>query len=824
MNYNRKITVSTAGNRKSTLWLSEELYWSEFVEGKLKSPHRSTETLDEYNRLPKSKQDDLKDVGGFVGGALKDNKRKANNVLFRDLITLDLDNIETGKTEEILKRIDGLGCAYAVYSTRKHASYKPRLRVVLPTDRSVTADEYEPIARKLGSLIGIYLCDPTTFEASRLMYFPSCCKDSEYVFKVADKPFLNADGILSMYENWKDITQWPQVPGSDIKEKRLLTKQEDPLTKKGIVGAFCRIYNIFDAISTFIPGAYEPCDVPNRFTYLGGSTTGGAIVYDDKFMYSHHATDPISGKLCNAFDLIRYHKYGDLDDDAKEGTPNIKLPSYLEMKKYALGIEDVAKELRRESYEKAQAAYTGNNVINFPTPAPTQASQVFAPLPNAPTQVAPAVNINNLNWMNCLAVNNNGNFLKTINNIVLILENNPEIKGKIVLDEFSNRGLVLGSLPWNPSTEKRLWTDVDDAGLTRYLENFFQITGKDKIDNALLIVSYENRINEVKQYLMSLKWDNVKRIETLLHDYMGAEQNAYTAQVMRKFLSAAVARVMEDKVKFDCMPILAGPQGIGKSTFIATLGKDWFSDSLQSFEGKEAAEMIQGTWINEVGELTGMYKSEINTLKQFLSKKEDIYRAAYGRRTEKYPRRCVFFGTSNDEEFLKDITGNRRFWPVDVGLHQPIKNVFTDLENEVDMIWAEAFTYWQLGEFLDLTGEAKAIAKNEQEKHSISNPKEGMIREFLDRKITKDWDSKSLSNRKLFYSGQFKTDEVELVERTKVCALEIWCECFGGDVRYLKRQDSIEINNILTKIEGWQRTKSVRLYGYCGRQKGFERV
>lgn len=822
MNYNRMITISTATNRKAQVWLKEELYWSEFAEGKLKSPHRSTETLEEYLKLPKSKQDDLKDVGGFVGGALKDNKRKANNVLFRDLISLDLDNIETGKTEDVLKRLDGLGCAYVVYSTRKHASYKPRLRVVFPTDRSVTADEYEPIARKLGSLIGIHLCDPTTFEASRLMYFPSCCKDSEYVYRLADKPFLNANGILGLYDNWKDITQWPQVPGSDIKQKRLLTKQEDPLTKKGIVGAFCRTYNIIEAINTFIPGAYEPCDVENRFTYLGGSTTGGAIVYDDKFMYSHHATDPISGKLCNAFDLIRYHKYGDLDDDAKEGTPNVKLPSYLEMKNYALGIEAVAKELKRESYEKAQATYKGTNVINFPSPT-NQASQVFTPIQNN-TQVAPIVNTNSLNWMSCLEVNGNGNYVKSINNIVLILENNPEIKGKIVLDEFANRGLVLGSLPWNDSTEKRLWSDVDDAGLTRYLETIFQITGKDKIANALLIVSYENRINEVKKYLTNLKWDNVKRIETLLHDYMGAEQNAYTAQVMRKFLTAAVARVMQDKVKFDCMPILTGPQGIGKSTFIGILGKDWFSDSLQTFEGKEAAEMIQGTWINEVGELTGMYKSEINTLKQFLSKKEDIYRAAYGRRTEKYPRRCVFFGTSNDEEFLKDITGNRRFWPVDVGIHQPIKSVFNDLEEEVDQIWAEAFTYWQLGEFLDLTGEAKNIAEYEQEKHSISNPKEGMIREFLNRKITPDRDSKSLSNRKLFYSGQFKIDDAELVERKKVCALEIWVECFGGDVRYLKRQDSIEINNILTKIEGWQRTKSVRLYGYCGRQKGFEKI
>src|SRR5690606_27399889 len=136
------------------------------------------------------------------------------------------------------------------------------------------------------------------------------------------------------------------------------------------------------------------------------------------------------------------------------------------------------------------------------------------------------------------------------------------------------------------------------------------------------------------------------------------------------------------------------------------LGHRWYSDSLQTFEGKEASEMIQGVWLNEVGELTGMSRSEANAVKQFLSRTEDIYREPFGRRTKAFPRRCVFFGTTNDAEFLKDRTGNRRFWPVDVGVQTPSKNVFQQLELEVEMIFAEAFVYWQLGEPLYLTGEA----------------------------------------------------------------------------------------------------------------------
>ena len=167
------------------------------------------------------------------------------------------------------------------------------------------------------------------------------------------------------------------------------------------------------------------------------------------------------------------------------------------------------------------------------------------------------------------------------------------------------------------------------------MELFYGITGREKLDNALLIVSSQNRINDVKEYLKSLKWDGQNRLDTLLSVYLGAEDNGYTRAVMRKSLCAAVARAVTGGVKYDYMPIFTGPQGIGKSTFLRILGKDWFSDSLTSFEGKEAAELIQGTWINEVGELTAMTKQETNAVKQFLSKTDDIYRAAYGRRTNK---------------------------------------------------------------------------------------------------------------------------------------------------------------------------------------------
>lgn len=803
MQHDRKLIISSAGSRRSALWPKQEIYWSELLE-KIKTPLRGTESLDEYLKMSKAKQDELKDVGGFVGGELRDNKRKSNNVISRDVIALDMDNIEAGKTQDVLKKIDALGCAYAVYSTRKHAEYKPRLRVLFPSDRSMTADEYEPIARKMAGIIGIELCDPTTFEASRLMYWPSCCSDSQFIYAFKDAPFISADGILAMYGDWKDISQWPQVPGIDLNEKRMLAKQEDPTEKTGIIGAFCKTYDVLSAIDTFLPGIYEPCDINGRFTFVGGSTVGGAIVYEDgKFLFSHHATDPAGGKLCNAFDLVRIHLYEDLDADAKDGTPVNKLPSFVEMNKLALQQEEVSNILNKERYERAADIFAVEGEVK---------KEIIADNPE-----------DNLLWMNTLATNKNGNVEKTINNVVIILENDPLLKGKMAMDEFANRGLVLGPLPWNTNKEQRMWSDHDDSEVTRYLETTFNITGKDKIEHALRIVSFRNKINEVKSYLESLSWDGKKRLDYLLSQYLGAEDNIYTRAVMRKSLCAAVARAMSAGVKYDYMPIFTGPQGIGKSTFLSILGKKWFSDSLQTFEGKDAAEMIQGTWINEIGELTGMSKTETNLVKQFLSKKEDIYREAYGRRTGKYPRRCVFFGTSNDDEFLKDATGNRRFWPVEVGLYPPSKSIFNDLEDEVDQIWGEAYVYWQIGEPLYLSGEVEAIAKEEQERHRESNVKEGLIAEFLQKKVTEDWENKDLAARRMFWSGNFPLTGIDLVDREKVCALEVWCECFGGDPKYIKKSDSVEINSILGRMKGWKKNKTPRRFGYCGNQRGFKK-
>ena len=646
----RKLSISAAGSRNAAKWPVQTLFLSELYD-RLQTPARSTETLDDYLKLKKPQQDALKDVGGFVGGVVHDGgRRKGTAIDSRDLLTLDLDHIPAGGTNNVLQRVDGLGCGYCVYSTRKHRPDAPRLRILLPLDRPVTADEYEPLARKTAALIGIELCDPSTFEASRLMYWPSCCSDSQYIYTYGDKPFLSADGVLGMYTDWHDFTAWPQVPGVTESHKKLAARQADPTGKSGVVGAFCRTYNIYAAMDKFLPDVYEPVDdMTDRYTYTGGSTTGGAIVYENgTYLFSHHATDPCSGKLVNAFDMVRLHLYGDKDDTAQPGTPTNRLPSYTAMCERAVQDTDVAALLARERYAEATKEFG----------APVTAGE-------EPPE----------NWMAELEANGNGGYAKTLRNYKLLISKDPNFKGKIHKNLFTSRIDVTGALPWTRADESQLWTDTDTTQLRTYMEPILGKVSKNDVADAVDAVAGEHAYHPVRDYLKSLEWDKMPRLDRLFIDYLGAADTPYTRAVTRKSFTAAVARVMQPGTKFDTMVVIIGTQGRYKSTLLAKMGGAWFSDSLRNFGTKDSMETLQGTWIDEIAEMQAMNNSEIDAVKAFLSKLSDYYRAAYGHFAAEHPRQCVFFGTTNTHDCLRDTTGGRRFWTVDIDQQPRAKNV-----------------------------------------------------------------------------------------------------------------------------------------------------
>lgn len=769
--------IAVGNSRMDKKWKNRDISWEDLCQ-RVSSTIRTTETVEEYRKLKKGAQDNIKDVGGFVGGQLREGRRKNGMVLCRSMLTLDMDYGEPGIWDEIDLLHDFRCC---VYSTHKHTPEHPRLRMIIPLARDITENEYPAVARMVAKEIGIDLFDDTTYEACRLMYWPSTSANGEFFYKTKDGPLLDPDAYLAKYADWHDASTWPVSSRQFEAVRRSITQQADPLGKPGIVGAFCRAYTIEEAIETFLSDVYEPSSMNGRYDYIPADSAAGVVVYDGKFAYSHHATDPVCGKLLNAFDLVRLHKFRELDENVGLDTPPGKLPSFKAMSDLALGDD------------KVKAVFAGERIA--------QAAAEFS----------------DEDWQNGLELDKSGHVKNTLRNLTLILENDPNLKG-VVFNQLLDGMEIKGEVPWNHPS--KFWRDADDAQLISYVDTHYGTFSARNYDIAVTKVADDRAYHPIREFIESLpEWDQVPRVDTLLVDYLGASDTAYVRAVTRKTLCAAISRVLRPGCKFDSMLVLNGPQGVGKSTLIAKLAGEWFSDSLNLGDTKDktAAEKLQGYWILEIGELAGLKKAEVETLRSFLSRQNDIYRAAFGKRATPHLRQCVFFGTTNAESgYLRDTTGNRRFWPVKTP-GSGKKQSWNLTHEEILQIWAEALVYVRQGEKLYLSAEMDALAKDEQREAMESDEREGLVREYLDTLLPERWAEMDLFERRNFLSGSDfgSLQEKGTVKRTSVSNMEIWCECFGKERANLRRTDSNELTGILARL-GWKRAESkvrIPLYG-----------
>lgn len=787
LKHDKALDVATGNSRKAKTWKNKPMTWAELLD-RLAKETRTPETVAEYKAMNRTQQSEVKDVGGFVGGYCNNGNR--SDIRHRSILCLDADYADADLWPDWALIF---GCAAAVYSTHKHTPEKPRLRLVVPLSRNVSPDEYQAIGRRVASCLGIDKFDDTSYQPQRLMYWPSCSQDGEFIFDYIDAPFLDADKELATYHDWRDVSAWPM--NSRVAEivKRSTTKQQDPTEKGGLVGAFCRAYTIREAIETFVP-TYQPCTEPNRYTYTEGSTAAGVVLYEDKFSYSHHATDPASGQLVNAWDLVRLHQFGTLDADCDPDTAAGSRPSYKAMTKMVSEDKRVTAQIVNDRAAEALAD--------------------FETLPDAQPQEEPE------DWKTRLKLTEKGALAQTIENAVTILKYDPKLADRVALDEMSNNIVAVRDLPWRPVKEPSQWVDADDAALRYYMERVYGLTSKDRIFDAVNVVAIENKFHPVRDYLARCTWDGVPRVDRLLIDYMGADDTEYTRAVTRKALAAAVARIYRPGCKFDYMLTLRGRQGLGKSAFIAKLGGAWYSDSFTTMQGKDAYEQVQGVWIMEVGELAGMKKAEAETIKLFISKQSDRFRPAYGRRLQEFPRQCIFIGTTNETQFLRDTTGNRRFWVVDTP-NKPARDMWEELTPElVRQIWAEAVQIYQAGETLYLPRELEAVAREVQETYEEENPRAGIVADYLDRLLPEGWDDLDLYARRAW----LESDAVGTVERTTVCTLELWAEALGGNPEKMDRYASKEIRDIMERQTGWRHmgnlTATIKPYG---RQRYYRR-
>ena len=794
----KEIWIAVGKSRSDKKWQNKEMKWSVFLR-RFKEPTRTQESYKDFIKMPATEQGRIKDVGGFVGGTLEGGRRKADAVKERYLLAFDLDFATT----DFLEEFDML-CLNAsmIYSTHKHSPEKPRYRLIMPTSRPVTPDEYEALMRIVAKELDIMpLLDPSTFQPSRLMYWASCSQDAEYVFRYWDLPFIDPDEWLAKLPDWTDISFWPVHPDEyRVDKTKRGQKQQDPTEKKNLVGVFCRTYDVPAAIDAFLSDIYEPTVNEDRYTYRPGSTSGGLVIYDDgKFCYSNHGTDPASGMDLNAFDLVRVHLFGDEDDNAKDDTPVNRMPSFKAMEDFVKEDPDCKMTMISERAQSAAEDFDDDFVEEMQKEADKE-------------------------WLKKLTVSKQG-VEKTVHNAVLILQNDPKLSG-IRFDVLANSVEIQNGhpVPWRKDCGK--WTNSDDDQLYIYLGRRYAEFPQRTIDASLTSVSHARSFHPIKEYFESLpEWDGTKRAEFLFIDYLGADDNVYVREATALWLRAAIARIYIPGCKFDYVPVISGPAGIGKSTMMSKIGVKWFSDSLtfEDMKDKTAAEKLQGVWIHEISELKGMRKMDVETIKAFISRQNDLYRPAYGKRAEEHPRSCVFIGTSNDGNYLKDVTGNRRFWPITVtgaGLMSP-----WDLtDDDVNQIWAEVYaTFKEIGrKNLYLGKEATKLAVAAQEAALETDEREGLVSAYLDVLLPEDWNDRSIPDRKAFFdefNGEFQV--AGSVERDGISIAEILTECLGHAKGRTGRKESNEVAGILRRLgyEPW----AVKRLGPYGTQMVWKR-
>lgn len=775
----RPLAIAYGNNRQAKTWTNKTITYDELKE-RLKVTIRTPESAEEYAKFNKAKRDTVKDHGGFVAGALKGGRRKIDTVELRSMVALDGDRIDKTFLENYESNAPYTSLLYTTHSSTDE---NLRVRLLYPLTRDVTPEEFVAVSRYLAQMLGIDYFDECSYQPNQLMYWPSTPSNGVYVFKDVEKEWLNPDDILSAHPEWTDPTRLPTSSRESRANTTRTAKVKDPLGKDGAVGLFNRTYfPINRAIEKFLSDVYEPTDNENRYHYIQSSSMAGVeIIEDGKFSYSHHAKDPAYLKLCNAFDLVRIYKFG--DDDSKK--------SFYAMCELAMEDDEVKRLAMEEKLLQAETDFADSDS----------------------------------DWMTKLKYQPRTGLLEnSVYNLNLILNNDPDFQN-FAFNELANRIQITGPLPWERPEGNSFWRDADTAQLKSIIDIRYLAFSSRNHDVAFTKAADDRHFHPVRDYLNSLpEWDGVKRVEDLFIKYLQAEDTEYVRTVTRKTFAAAVARIYVPGIKFDCVPVLDGDQGIGKSTIVKDLvSPEYYSEtlSLTDMDDKSGAEKLQGFWAVEIGELAGMKKADIEKVKAFLSTCDDKYRPSYGRVVESHPRQCIIIATVNGERgYLRDITGNRRFWIIK--LHQKKQKKTWNFTPEFRaQFWAEAKEIWKSGEKLYLEGDVLAEAEKMQQSAMEVDERVGMVEEYLNTMLPDDWDSMDLFQRRNYLNGsEFGSPAHEAKElRTEVSNAEIWCECFGKSLQELKPTDSYSIAALMSQIDGWERTAAIKRQPIYGRQR-----
>ena len=748
------LDITTAPRRDSKHWKLEQTTWAD-IEKMLETP------------------DNKKEAGNYVLGRLRGSRRSKTSIVDRSGIALDIDHAPADFVERASTL---LPCAFVAHTTFSSTPENPRWRILLPLSRPVLPDEYHSVVEWAMELLGRDFFDKGSVEAERYMFRPATPSPENYAYRVEDGDPLDVESVL---ENFEEDLSGKESP-SPGRNKR------DPYEIDGVIGAFNRAYGIAEAITHFeLP--YES-DGDRRWHLVGARAVSGLSEIGPGLVFSHHVSDPAWGRACSAFDLVRLHRFGDLDDGISPQTPVNRLPSNQAMLELASTDEMVVRELIGSDF----------------------ASEL--------DDIADT--IEGTDWKLRLALHTkSGAVLDKIKNWDLIVNHDTAFAG-LAFNEITFAIETQKDLPWRTlAFGGPTFTSSDRAEMNHYIERVYGIRPAAYImDGLILAQASRRRFHPVRSYLDSLEWDGVNRVEECLP---GVINDDYTRMVARKCLTAAVARVYNPGTKWDHILVLQGAQNIGKTYWTHLMSKG-FSAPLGRIDNKDTLLAIHRSWIVMADEGYSLRKADSDQMKEFLTRTEDVFRLPFERETIAYKRGFVIWSTTNDETFLRNEEGNRRYLPV-----QCTEKVDFSLTTDyyIDQVWAEAKHLFLNDEPLFLDEKETAVTEQQQEKFTEEDVVSGIIQNYLETRVPADWNSMSPESR---YTWRQELADGMVPAGTErideVCSAQLWVEAFGRRLGDQRRADLLIITGSMKRMPGWEAMPSRNRVQHYGPQLTFRRI
>lgn len=827
---NYGLSVSYSMGRETNLGKAKKQTekWGALVD-RFRKPLVTPEKFYEYQKLSDKDQKGLKQLGGwFMRAPVEAGKRKRSTVEPGKIITLDLDYVTPDFYDELCEGRVLAGVLHFWHTTRSHTPEKPKVRMVIRTKQAITRENYSAYTRIISLEVGIEYIDKVSARTAQMMFMPTVSVDMEkhYGFREEEGVPLDVDQIVERYvaEHGPidDIRNLPLYPG----EKKLrdsASESEDPLKKDGEVGNFCRAWSISELIlgkvdesgreyagpleDTYDIVEYDAQGNATRATYLHGTSSHGAVIYEDKFLYSHHGSDPAQEQNLNAYDLVRIHKFGDQDGADSEDLPMSQRPSVKAMRAYLKDDEPYRVELVNSKYDiDTMLDDAGIEPLQEPEPVviPDDADDSLRALLEAEAEMDREqyerlrASIPPKGWAGReLNMNAQGEIRSDTNNLVAILTNDARFFQKIAHNDFTGEPVILDHIKSkNPLIQNLVCEDkVNGTPWQAHFDNFLHTllsspsgekrsgyglkAAEGDLFRAVKIAARNNSFNPVIELLLKHDkknpYDGIDHLAEFPIKYLGCPDDAFHREAFKKMLIGSVARVYRPGCKFDYMAILKGPQGMGKSTLIKMLYGAYFGEMDADLTDRRAcAEQLIGKWGVEMGELSSLKKSEVEPAKQFITRTEDTTRLAYDRSSTQLPRRAMLWGSTNQDKPLRDITGNRRFWILNctvreldlAGIREIIPKLWAQAHREYQRLWA-ANPNKSLDLDLSLSQPARVIAEEVAEE-SRTGEIEELWADEIERFFELPMEVRDLAcefNDRLLEGGAFMLDDTQRVRR-----------------------------------------------------------